>query len=73
MRPRHRARQLELDLADAPEVETVDDEAFPPGPNYLSRFRRALGHEGITDQDAAAFQQAVAEWLAEVTQEDQQR
>lgn len=67
MRCRH-PHQLAFDLGDAPpEAEQEDPDAFPPGPNYLSRFRRALGHEGIvTDEEVADFQQAIIEWLAEV-------
>lgn len=60
-------RQLSLQLVKFEEPE----QDFPPGPNYLSRFRQAIAGEGIVDaEDVLAFESAIKAWLQEIKDEE---
>jgi hypothetical protein len=48
-----------------------DDETFPPGPNYLSRFRAPMTEAEMAEA-ADDFEQAVIAWLREMEQERDQ-
>ena len=48
-----------------------EDDTFPPGPNYLARFRRPLTEEEM-EEAAAKFEAAVIEWLRKMDEEREQ-